>query len=327
MAPPMVHEEIDIFTVEKLKSKFRLYVYEEGSIEELIYALHPMNLIGICKNVVQIAVSHIVRLSPFSSRMDYVENHDAMVNRLNRMKVNFKEKERRLRLDPFQRTFLEKSREYFAYGFGNRENSLKVKLQMFAGSAWCREHADQVIDQAIKVRHNVVTSFDFDSPETLDDKWQPMIFSSIPELVPDVTPVQNNFAPSLSVDVAAEACISAECAPVIEAVLSPELAIVQPVGALKTYIDFTPEINCSPTSFEVAPGPVNPVHEICSVSDLFLSAQKYFLDANLFGAERTGGSSHPRHGEESFDDLNMSFTQEDMALFRAAMDGAPFKFA
>lgn len=299
-------------------------MYDVGSLKELIYALHPMNLIGICKNMMQIAVSHIVRLLPFSSKMDYVENHDAMVNRLNRMKVNFKEKEQRLRLDPFQRTFLEKSREYFAYGFGNRENSLKVKLQMFAGSAWCREHADQVIDQAIKVRHNVVTSFDFDSPDTLDDEWQPMIFSSVPELVPAVA-VQSNFAPSPSVDLAAR--ISAESAPINDAAISSALAVVEPFGALKTYIDVTPEINCSPNSGELSSGLVHPVHEICSVSDLFLSAQRYFLDANLFGAERTDGSSHPKHGEESFDDLNMSFTQEDMALFRAAMDGAPFKFA
>jgi hypothetical protein len=309
-----------------LKSKFRPDLYDLGSLRELIYTLHPMNLFGICKNMVQVAVSHIVRLSPFSSKMDYVDNHDAMVNRLNRMKVNFSEKERRLRLDPFQRTFLEKSREYFAYGFGNRENSLKVKLQMFAGSVWCREHADRVIDQAIKVRHNVITNFDFDSPEALDDKWEPMIFSSTPALASDITAAQWSFVADNQVDAAA-AMVSAEHLITNDTIQATDLVVAQVADGSKTGIDFAPEINCSPCTGEIAVVPVNSVQEICSVSDLFLSAQKYFLDANLFGAERAELSSHPRNGDESFEDLNMSFTQEDMALFRAAMDGAPFRFA
>lgn len=258
--------------------------------------------------------------------MDYIDNHDAMVNRLNRMKVNFKEKEQRLRLDPFQRTFLEKSREYFAYGFGNRENSLKVKLQMFAGSVWCREHADQVIDQAIKVRHSVITNFDFDSPETLDDKWEPMIFSSTPALACDVAAAQSSFVADNQVDAVA-AMVSGEPLITNDTIQATDLVLAQTGDASKTEIDFAPEINCSPCNGETAVASVNSAQEICSVSDLFLSAQKYFLDANLFGAERTDLNSHSRNSDESFDDLNMSFTQEDMALFRAAMDGAPFKFA
>lgn len=292
----MVREEMSISTVDKLKSMFSPQVLDLSSLKAIMYTLHPLNLIAMCKNYAMVAVSHIVRLCPFvSHEADHIQNHDAMVHRLHRMKENFDEKEKRLRLDPFQRTFLEKSREYFSYGFGNRENSLKVKLQMFAGSVWCREHADGVIDQAIKVRHNVITAFDFDSPEALDKDWVPMIFS--------------------------ESSASAVQAPVTNAVSTLAQSAAVGMESLAgsdsdNEEDFAPVLDLRPSQ------------EICSVSDLFLSAQKYFADANLFGADRyVSASLGTRSGEDGFDDLNMTFSQEDMALFKAAIDGVPLKFA
>lgn len=272
-----------------------------SELSQLLYWLHPLSLIHNCKGLAHVAMSYIVRL--FSGESNRVANHDAMVNRLQKMKETFQEKEKRLRLDPFQRTFLEKSREYFSYGFGNRENSLKVKLRLFAGSAWCREHADPLIEQAIKVRHNVITAFDFDTPEVLDNNWVPMIFSSAES--------KDDLSDNVAI-------------PAIESPLGEQVALDE---QLTPQEEFHPLEIFSPPSYP-ALQPLAVAHEGCSVSDLFLSAQRYFVDANLFGKDRISFASfQSKSAEDGFDDLNMAFSQEDMALFKAAIDGSPLKFA
>ena len=318
----------------------------------MIHFLHPMNVLAFCKNQISLAVSYIVRLCPFlPSPPEQAQNHDAMVSRLTRMKENFKDKEQRLRLDPFQRTFLEKSREHFSYGFGNRENSLKVKLQMFAGSSWCLEHADQVINQAIRVKHNVVTNFDFNSPEVLDSNWVPMIFSALPEqmhadslnaqevALTDLALANSallDFEPAkqsrLEDQVAASA--PAVVSQKVDAQLQADLMLFQSVvdgtdSALDEQVTFLaePPVVAAPqvresNAFDFV------AHEISSVSDLFLSAQRYFVShANPFGSDRGEVIATSKALEDSFDDLNMAFSTDDLALFKAAMDGAPLRFA
>ncbi len=113
----------------------------------------PKQAVRACLKYVRNAMSFIANI-PLLNKVVRPETQasDAVIKRLSRMKETHGKKEQAMSVDPFKRTFLEKTRESLECGssYDNREHMLRTKLQWFAGSEWSKQEIEHVVDKALK---------------------------------------------------------------------------------------------------------------------------------------------------------------------------------
>ena len=119
----------------------------------------PKEVLRTCLKYVRNAMSYIGNI-PLLNKVVRQEtpSSDAVIRRLSRMKETHGKKEQAMSVDPFRRTFLEKTRENLECGssYDNREHMLRTKLQWFAGSEWSKQEIEHVVDKALKTSQRQV---------------------------------------------------------------------------------------------------------------------------------------------------------------------------
>lgn len=78
--------------------------------------------------------------------IDEITSHKAVMKRLKAMHENLARKEKQER-DPFQKTFLEKVREFLGFGPETRQHWIRAKLHWYGQSDWRRNELESVLEK------------------------------------------------------------------------------------------------------------------------------------------------------------------------------------
>ena len=253
-------------------------------------------------------MSYIAKLNLIPAS-DSSQSDDAVIKRLQRMKENLKEKETQMRIDPFKRTFLERTREYLSCGFPTRQNSLKIKLNWFAGSEWCQREVEPMLHEALKASKKRTISSETGELVS-DSSWVPMFFENN-DL--SFVPVLDNNMPSVSQIL--------DCAHGSDPAQLPAFAaLVGDQGqSISELFLFTQKYSLERSALlDLQPAESAPIDMTPGDADVLCPP----------AAEPPLVAEHLRKMiDEQIDGLDMIFSAEDLSLFAAAVEGVHLKYA